>query len=32
VPKHAMGKDAKVTLRPATDQELGNWFGGKRPE
>ena len=32
VPKQVLGKDAKVTLHPATEQELGNWFDGKRPE
>src|SRR6478609_2472232 len=27
----ALGKDAKITLHPATDQELKNWFNGKCP-
>jgi len=27
-----LGKDAKITLHPATDQELKSWFNGKCPD
>lgn len=31
-PKNALGKNGKLTLRPATDQEVDKILGGKRPE
>ncbi len=31
-PRNALGEKGKITLRPATDQEVGKLLGGKRPE